>query len=99
MTLSIASESSIASASAQATPDCAPDLPHGRYRHYKGQDYEVLGLARHSETEEWLVVYRCLYGDYGLWVRPYMMFTEQIMVDGHLQARFAYQNQPVGPAE
>ena len=42
----------------------------GRYRHYKGQDYEVLGTARHSETEEPLVVYRCLYGDHSLWVRP-----------------------------
>lgn len=69
----------------------APALvPVGRYRHYKGQDYEVLGLARHSETEEWLVVYRCLYGDYGLWVRPLAMFTETVQQDGEVVPRFRY---------
>ena len=50
----------------------------GRYRHYKGQEYEVLGVARHSETEEELVVYRALYGDRGLWIRPVAMFTETV---------------------
>ena len=48
----------------------------GKYRHYKGKDYEVLGVARHSETEEQMVVYRCLYGDYSLWVRPLTMFRD-----------------------
>ena len=48
----------------------------GRYRHYKGQEYEVLGVARHSETEEEYVVYRALYGDCGLWIRPRAMFPE-----------------------
>lgn len=65
-------------------------VPVGRYRHYKGQDYEVLGLARHSETEEWLVVYRCLYGDHGLWVRPLAMFTESVQQDGEVVPRFRY---------
>lgn len=60
----------------------------GRYRHYKGQDYEVIDVARHSETEEWFVVYRCLYGDYSLWVRPYDMFTEMVELDGRKVARF-----------
>ena len=48
----------------------------GRYRHFKGKEYEVLGVARHSETEEELVVYRALYGDFGLWVRPVSMWNE-----------------------
>ncbi|MEU5260855.1 DUF1653 domain-containing protein [Amycolatopsis sp. NPDC021455] len=50
----------------------------GRYVHYKGGEYEVLGVARHSETEEELVVYRALYGEMGLWVRPVTMFTETV---------------------
>lgn len=61
----------------------------GRYRHYKGREYEVLGIARHSETEEALVVYRCLYGDYSLWVRPLAMFVEDVEIDGTMQPRFA----------
>ena len=61
----------------------------GRYRHYKGKDYEVIGIARHSETEEPLVVYRCLYGDCGLWVRPLAMFMENVVVDGRELPRFA----------
>ncbi len=65
----------------------------GRYRHYKGGEYEVLGVARHSETEESLVVYRALYGDGGLWVRPEAMFCESIVVDGREVPRFA----PVRP--
>jgi hypothetical protein len=62
----------------------------GRYRHYKGQDYEVIGCARHSETEEELVVYRALYGDRGLWVRPIAMFAEQISIDGKSVPRFLF---------
>jgi hypothetical protein len=60
----------------------------GRYRHYKGQEYEVLGVARHSETEEEFVVYRALYGDFGLWVRPLAMFEELVDIDGRLIPRF-----------
>ena len=62
----------------------------GRYRHYKGNDYQVLGVARHSETEEELVVYRCLYGDFSLWVRPLAMFTEKVVVDRDEVPRFAW---------
>ena len=61
----------------------------GRYRHYKGKDYEVIDIARHSETEEKLVVYRCLYGDYSLWVRPLSMFRETVDVAGEKVPRFA----------
>jgi len=61
----------------------------GRYRHYKGGEYEVVGVARHSETLEPLVVYRPLYNQTGLWVRPYAMFLEHIELDGKLQPRFA----------
>ncbi len=52
----------------------------GRYRHYKGKEYEVIGVARHSETEESLVVYRTCYGQFDLWVRPAAMFLEQVVV-------------------
>ena len=62
----------------------------GRYRHFKGRDYEVLGVARHSETLEEFVVYRPLYGDRGLWVRPLRMFTETVERDGKRQPRFVY---------
>ena len=62
----------------------------GRYRHYKGKEYEVLGCAKHSETEEELVVYRALYGDYGLWVRPKGMFLENVVVEGHTHPRFEF---------
>ena len=60
----------------------------GRYRHYKGNDYEVLGVARHSETDELLVVYRCLYGEFGLWVRPLEMFMGSVEVAGQSVPRF-----------
>jgi hypothetical protein len=60
----------------------------GRYRHYKGNEYEVIGEARHSETQEPFVVYRALYGEGGLWIRPRAMFLESVMVDGRLQPRF-----------
>jgi len=66
-----------------------PATPTGRYRHYKGGAYEVVSVARHSETLEPLVVYRPLYKDTGWWVRPHQMFFEQIEVDGKVQARFA----------
>ena len=62
----------------------------GRYRHYKGKEYEVLSIARHSETEEEMVVYRTLYGDFGLWVRPASMFVEEVEVNGVIQPRFVY---------
>jgi hypothetical protein len=60
----------------------------GRYRHYKGQDYEVLGTAKHSETQEEFVVYRALYGERGLWIRPATMFQETVIVDGRRCPRF-----------
>ena len=64
------------------------EIQPGRYRHYKGQEYEVLGVARHSETEEECVVYRALYGDFGLWIRPKAMFLEIVQVDGQTVPRF-----------
>ena len=67
----------------------------GRYRHYKGKDYQVIGLARHSETEEPLVVYRTLYGDFDLWVRPLAMFNEQVEVDGEAHPRFTFISEDV----
>ena len=63
-------------------------IPRGIYQHYKGQQYEVLGCAHHSETEELLVVYRALYGDYGLWVRPLAMFSSLVLIDGEQLPRF-----------
>jgi len=70
-----------------------PPLPTeprpGLYRHYKGNDYRVVGLARHSETLEPLVVYQALYGERGLWVRPAAMFVETIVLDGKRVPRFA----------
>lgn len=68
--------------------DPLPDTPAGRYRHYKGGDYEVLGVARHSETLEPLVVYRPLYNASGLWVRPHAMFFGTLEVDGAVLQRF-----------
>ena len=62
----------------------------GRYRHYKGNEYEVTGMARHSETLEWMVVYRALYGEGGLWVRPAAMFIENVAVNGSSVPRFAW---------
>jgi hypothetical protein len=61
----------------------------GRYRHYKGKDYEVLFEARHSETEEVLVIYRALYGERGMWARPKAMFIETVVVDDEARPRFA----------
>ncbi len=65
-----------------------PSIQPGRYRHYKGNEYTVVGTARHSETLEELVVYRQEYGEHGLWVRPREMFGETIMVDGQAVPRF-----------
>ena len=62
----------------------------GRYRHYKGNEYSVLGVARHSETLEELVVYRQEYGEHGLWARPKKMFLESVNVDGQEVPRFRY---------
>lgn len=67
-------------------PPAAP--ANGRYVHYKGNTYEVIGLARHSETLEWLVVYRPEYGERGLWVRPLEMFTGTVTLDGQAVPRF-----------
>lgn len=62
----------------------------GRYKHFKGKGYEVIGSAKHSETLEELVVYRALYGDHELWVRPVAMFLETVEVDGKQVPRFTY---------
>ncbi len=62
----------------------------GRYRHYKGNEYEVVGTARHSETEEEFVVYRALYGERGLWIRPRAIFEETVTVDGKDVPRFQF---------
>lgn len=66
------------------------DIQPGRYRHFKGNEYQVLGIARHSETLEELVVYRALYGDGGLWVRPASMWTEIIDRYGYHGPRFTW---------
>ncbi len=64
----------------------------GIYKHYKGHLYEVIDRVRHSETLEYLILYKALYGDYGLWVRPEAMFLETVVIDGVEQPRFAYQH-------
>ena len=61
----------------------------GVYRHYKGNEYKVLNVAKHSETLEEMVVYQCLYGDYSIWVRPKKMFQEEVEVNGQLVNRFS----------
>ena len=68
----------------------SPEPKPGRYRHYKGNEYQVLAVARHTETEEELVVYRQLYGDGSLWVRPRAIFIEEIEHHGVRQPRFAF---------
>lgn len=67
-----------------------PDTPTGLYRHYKGGEYEVVGVVRHSESLEPLVLYRALYGGRGLWVRPHAMFFSAVVVDGVARPRFAF---------
>ena len=66
------------------------ELKTGKYRHFKGNEYEVIGIARHSETEESMVVYRALYGEGGLWVRPLAMWNEQVDRDDYHGPRFIY---------
>ena len=62
----------------------------GKYRHFKGNEYEVIGTAKHSETLEDMVVYRALYGEFGLWVRPASMWEETVERDGKTYQRFTY---------
>jgi hypothetical protein len=66
------------------------NLALGVYRHYKGNNYEVIAVARHSETEEELVVYRLMYGDFSYWARPLAMFVERIVIEGIEQPRFRF---------
>ena len=65
-------------------------IKSGLYQHYKGNQYEVIDTVRHSETEETLVLYRALYGERGLWVRPLEMFTESVNIDGVCMPRFEF---------
>jgi hypothetical protein len=74
-----------------------PDTPPGRYRHYKGGEYQVYGVTRHSETLEPLVVYRPLNPDTGLWVRPHAMFFGEVEVGGRMQRRFVLVDGSAGP--
>jgi hypothetical protein len=75
----------------RGTEDLAPlpETPPGRYRHYKGGEYEVIGVVRHSETLEPLVLYRPLYNESGLWVRPHALFFGEVDVEGGMRPRFA----------
>ena len=66
------------------------ELKLGKYRHFKGNEYELIGIASHSETLEPMVVYRALYGEKGLWVRPLSMWTETVERDGYCGPRFRY---------
>ncbi len=66
------------------------EIKPGKYRHFKGKEYEVLGVAQHSETMEPMVVYRALYGEKGLWVRPAAMWTETVMRDEYSGPRFVW---------
>ena len=68
--------------------EAVQSIPCGRYRHFKGNEYEVIGIARHSETEEPMVVYRALYGEGGLWCRPASMWNETVTRDGVEYRRF-----------
>ena len=71
------------------------ELIKGKYRHFKGKEYALIGIASHSETLEPMVVYRALYGDRGLWVRPAAMWTETVNKDGYTGPRFQY----IGPLD
>ena len=66
------------------------ELKAGRYRHFKGKEYEVITVAKDSETLKDMVVYRALYGEYGYWVRPLTMFCETVTVEGQTMPRFQY---------
>lgn len=68
--------------------EAVQSIPCGGYRHFKGKEYEVIGIALHSETEEPMVVYRALYGEGGLWVRPASMWNETVKRDGKIYRRF-----------
>ena len=70
--------------------ECKPQVKCGRYRHFKGNEYEVIGVARHTEMEEDVVVYRALYGEGKLWVRPVSMWCETVTRDGETKPRFEY---------
>ncbi len=76
-----------------------PDVPVGRYRHYKGNEYELVAAVRHSETLEPLALYRPLYGEGALWVRPYAMFFETVVIAGVEQPRFARIGEPAQPSK
>ena len=71
------------------------DIRPGRYRHFKGREYEVIGTASHSETLEPMVVYRALYGEGGLWVRPAAMWNEQVDREGYSGPRFIYTGEGI----
>lgn len=66
------------------------EIQAGLYKHYKGPEYQVIDLVKHSETEEDLVLYKALYGNQGLWVRPLAMFIEQVEIEGKLVPRFKF---------
>ena len=66
------------------------EIKPGRYRHFKGNEYEVIGVGKHSETLEEYVIYRALYGEGGLWVRPAAMWNETVERDGKTYKRFTY---------
>ena len=68
------------------------DTPPGLYKHYKGMLYEVMGTVRHSESLEAMTLYRALYGECGLWVRPAAMFNEEVVTEGVSQPRFTRQS-------
>ena len=72
---------------------CIQDIKPGIWRHFKGNRYQVIGLARHSESEELMVVYRALYGDGELWVRPASMWLETIERDGQISQRFMLETE------
>lgn len=74
------------------------DITPGLYRHFKGNMYEVVGVARHSETEEPLVVYRALYGEGGLWARPYVMFASEVDHDKYPEVTQRYRFERVDEA-
>ena len=75
---------------AQECHNMKNEIKLGKYRHFKGKDYQILGVAKHSETNEELVVYKKIYGDYSLWARPLSMFIENVEVDGKKVPRFEY---------
>lgn len=85
----ISSNSTLNSDSAEVLPTLIVTKP-GFYRHYKGGEYEVVGTVRHSEDLQPMTLYRALYGEHGLWVRPAAMFNETVVINGVLQPRFSF---------